>query len=410
MNARTETLTPELLSAAMEDQAAAFRAIARLEPAGGPVDKVFPPTYAGGAYATERRRVGDEEVETVLLDSVQSQANRMELALRAAHERGEIRLPLVVTDFSEHLPHIGRITALDAPHRIADAIFRESLLDGTPFRDAKEGRAFVDARASNATALFELCPTALVFGVWDSTGPRGGLGAKFQRALVSEIVGFHALTGVRTASRVDPLPIAAQVTIYETDDGGWTTEEGEARRDKDKPVVRRTGRPSEINLGNVTPDLVRDDRGNLRPGGVSISHALQTSVVSLPALRRLRFPVDGQLDPELDSAARRVLAALGIAAIAYQQAEGYDLRSRCLLVASEPLRFELVRSDGAEPSQIGLDVAAARDVFNDAVKRARSAGLPWREEEIVLAPSPRLLELIRRSEQIAAQLPPEEVV
>src|SRR5574337_1207749 len=110
MNATVETLTPEQLSVAVKDQAAAFRAIARLEPAGGREDKVFPPTYAGGAYATERRRVGEEEVETVLLDSVQSQANRMELALRSAHERGEIRLPLVVTDFSKHFAHIGRVT------------------------------------------------------------------------------------------------------------------------------------------------------------------------------------------------------------------------------------------------------------------------------------------------------------
>lgn len=61
-------------------EAAAFRAVTRLEPAGGPGDKVFPPTYQGGQYHLENRRVGDAELPTVVLDSVQSQANRMELA------------------------------------------------------------------------------------------------------------------------------------------------------------------------------------------------------------------------------------------------------------------------------------------------------------------------------------------
>jgi CRISPR-associated protein Csb1 len=39
--------------------AAAIRIVTKLEPAGGPGDKVFPPTYEGGQYAMELRRVGD---------------------------------------------------------------------------------------------------------------------------------------------------------------------------------------------------------------------------------------------------------------------------------------------------------------------------------------------------------------
>jgi len=31
-------------------------------------------------------------------------------------------------------------------------------------------------------------PTALIFGAWNSTGEGGGLGAKFPRAIVSEII------------------------------------------------------------------------------------------------------------------------------------------------------------------------------------------------------------------------------
>ena len=73
------------------------------------------------------------------------------------------------------------------------------------------GRAVTDARPDHATAMYSYCPTALIFGVWDSTGPKGGLGSKFQRALVSEIVGIGVEAGVKTASRLDPAQISSGV-------------------------------------------------------------------------------------------------------------------------------------------------------------------------------------------------------
>jgi hypothetical protein len=45
------------------------------------------------------------------------------------------------------------------------------------------------AKQTSVTVLFELRPTALIFGMWHSTGPKGGLDAKFERAMVSEIIG-----------------------------------------------------------------------------------------------------------------------------------------------------------------------------------------------------------------------------
>ena len=394
--------------------AAAIRARTRLLPAGGPGDKVFPPTYQGGRYAVERRMVNGELVDVVLLDSVQSQANRLELSLKSAFDRGEIRFPLVSVDFAPAgLPHIGRITSLDAPHRIADAIFRESLLDGVPFRESSVGRAFTSARYTNATPLFQVCPTALIFGVWDSTGALGGLGAKFARALASEIIGIGAVPGVRTASRIDPLPIKAEIDIYQARPGlgapgGWTIRPEEAVEDaKGKPKrYGEKGRASEVNLGNVTPDIVRNDDGEPIAGGVTIRYALQTTVLSLPALRRLRFPVDrsDHRPDEVDQAARAVLAALALASVAYQREEGYDLRSRCLLIPDDPLVFEVVPNDGSPVSErFTLSVSAARELFRAAVDKARSVGLPWPEpghEEIRLTPSPALVELVRRSEAL----------
>src|SRR5690625_3398445 len=119
------------LQNALAGSAAAFRSRLRLQPAGGEGDKVFPPTYAGAVYATEERRVkqGEESVKIpcVLLDSVQSQANRLEEALQQAIDSGRLDdcpIPLIEVDFSgeEYLDQIGRITSLEAPHRVADAI------------------------------------------------------------------------------------------------------------------------------------------------------------------------------------------------------------------------------------------------------------------------------------------------
>ncbi|HKM55160.1 MAG TPA: type I-U CRISPR-associated protein Cas7 [Isosphaeraceae bacterium] len=89
----SDTLTLEILQQAVSGTAAAFRCITHYEPAGGVGDKVFPPTYEGGKYATEIRRVDGELVPCVLLDSVQSQANRMELVLLAAWEAQRIPMP-----------------------------------------------------------------------------------------------------------------------------------------------------------------------------------------------------------------------------------------------------------------------------------------------------------------------------
>ena len=92
------TIDLQTLRDAVGGTAAAFRCVTDYQPAGGPGDKVFPPTYEGGKYATEERidPATGEVRQCVLLDSVQSQANRMELALLEAHRAGTVQLPLLV--------------------------------------------------------------------------------------------------------------------------------------------------------------------------------------------------------------------------------------------------------------------------------------------------------------------------
>lgn len=368
---------------------------------------MFPPTFAGAVYAIEKRRIPgrEEPVTCVLLDSVQSQANRMELALQEAVDEGRITLPLVAVDFSDHDPtgdleadaaagrlieKVGRITSLQVPHRLADAILRDSELDGVKFRRSERGKVLNTVSVANATPLFELCPTALVFGMWDSTGPKGGLGPKFERAMVSEIVGVGAVWEESYRSRGvrrDPLEISKNVPVV---------------RDADKSLLRvaeagESGavRPSEVNHSSVPFDIANS--------GVTVEYAEQTTTLSLICLRRLRFPIDGRTDQGVDVAARMTLAALGLAAATLAFEAGTDLRSRCLLWPDGPMIWELLDRPGDEPAEFSLTGDGAVDLLNEAIDAARQDGLPWSGEPLVLRPSQELVKLVRLSQLEAAK-------
>jgi CRISPR-associated protein Csb1 len=398
------TFTLDQLTRLVAGDAVAIRGTAVLEPAGGPGDKIFPPTHAiddrnpkpGAKYAFETRRIAGQDVTCVLLDSVQSQANRMEEALEALWMERKIALPVITVDFSSVAPEVGRVTSLTAPHRIADALLRDSLLGDQLFRLSDIGKSFTDASTRNATALFRVCPTGLVFGLWDSTGPKGGLGAKFQRALVSEIVGINAVHGSRTASRIDPLNILKKTAnIYEAEgDERWTTDLATARKnDKGEPIkFGKEGKPSEVNHGNIAPSI------DAVAGGVSIDEARHTVVLSLVALRRLGF-AEGATE------ARTVLAALGLLAVLASETRGHDFRSRCLLVPRKgfALKLEAVGRDG-ETTPVALDLPTALRIYGDAVAALPSAvrfDKPAGDAMAELTPSPKLADLVMRSRALA---------
>jgi CRISPR-associated protein Csb1 len=418
----SKPLDLDTLTRAVSGDGVALRCRVTLQPAGGEGTKVFPPTYAGSVYATEKRRLPnhDEPVECVLLDSVQSQANRMEEALQQAVDADRLKIPVVEVDFDPYFPGtnqkddmrlldpVGRVSSLQVPHRIADAILRDSFLGSTTFRASEIGKRLDRVSARDATALFELCPTALILGMWDSTGPKGGLGAKFERAMVAEIVGINAVYGVKTSSRIDPLGIQLKAgPLYaRSEDIGWTLDESIAKKEKGKPVMLgKDGRPSEANHGNVTPSLSDRSRetGEYLAGGVTISHAEQTIVLSLPALRRLRFPVKYTYEHEIEKAARTALAALGLCAATLAAESGLDLRSRCLLWPTEPLTWELLGRPGETPTPLELSAEAAIELLDESVKKAKSVGLAWCEKPVVLTPSEALVKLVVKSQQLAAQ-------
>jgi CRISPR-associated protein Csb1 len=389
-----ETLSLAELSAAISGGAAALRSITILQPVEGEGGKVFPATYAAGRYAVEKRRLrGDDgierEVDCVLLNSVQSEANHAELALLDAIERKLIQLPLIEVDFTEanrqFRKELPNLTSLEVPHRLADAILRDSMLaDGTRFSKSAYAERWRRSNPWNATAIYELCPTALDFGMWGSPEKPGGLGAKFERAYISEIVGVDALlVPERMGFRVDPLGASSKVPVVLTGDGGFQLATNKAKN---------TLRPSELNHGNIVFESSN--------GGVRCRFAEQTSVVSFGALRKLRFPVDGKWDVRRDDAARTVLAAIALCAGVLVTERATSLRSRCALRPLAPRVWELLDRPGRPARTFTIDGKGAAALLNEAVSAAD--GLPWMKDRLSLKPTSELVDLVRRSQEVMA--------
>lgn len=148
-----ETIPYEILAQAVGGTAVGFRSISRLEPLGGSGRKLSPATLCESVrlptpvgvdrehrrrtrYALEWRRVTGASNLCVALDSVASQANRMELMLLDGHDRGELAFPSA------------RVVALEAPHRLANAHPRDSRLEARPFRSSDTGRRCIEASRS----------------------------------------------------------------------------------------------------------------------------------------------------------------------------------------------------------------------------------------------------------------------
>jgi CRISPR-associated protein Csb1 len=389
------------------EQSAAIRLRQRLQPEGGNGDKIFPPTFSGGIYCWENRRIDGADVQCVLLDSVAAQANRLEEALATAVASG-LKLPELRVDFGKDVPDLGQISVLAAPHRVFDAIMRDTQIDGKAFGKSALYQQLAAATTRNANALFEHAPTALLFGCWDSTGAAGGLGNKFARAITSEIVGMHAQFGeTRGGIRSDPLGIIKETAVTSKDALEW--EVAKSAREDDKKAIR----PSEINHGNILVSAGSTEHefvlGNQivqhthsTRGGVTVDHALQIAVISVNALRRLHFPdANGNASTVRDAAAQRVLLSIGLLALTLGREQGYWLRSRCGLIADGFAEFEIVNGDG-NVQRAALTSKEAQKELDAAITDAKAAGLGWNDTPVVLSPQTKLVELIKKSRDLQA--------
>jgi CRISPR-associated protein Csb1 len=178
----------------------------------------------------------------------------------------------------------------------------------------------------------------------------------------------------------------------------WTLETSQAKKEKEKDVLvgkgNDKGRPASIGHGNVPPDLVKNDRNEILRRGATLLSAKQTVVLSLGQLRRLHFPdASGGVGRERDETVRTVLAALGLAAVALQHEQGYDLRSRCVLYAPASLSLKFV---GGENGEFNLTPKTAIALLNDGIAAAKQAGITWRTGTIPFEPQKKLVQLYQK--------------
>jgi CRISPR-associated protein Csb1 len=155
----------------------------KLLPVEGEGAVIFPPTYAMGdgksPYNLDELSDG---TRVCTVDSVGSQANRMEPIFKAA-EPGEPENPLakLVPQIDIAYGNEKKISIFEAGHRLGDAIIRTSKSDGFDLpRAARE--AFDNFLRGDATAIAKLAPTSLVFGVWDSRDTQASCRASCNRS------------------------------------------------------------------------------------------------------------------------------------------------------------------------------------------------------------------------------------
>ena len=96
------------------------------------------------------------------------------------------------------------------------------------------------------------------------------------------------------------------------------------------------------------------------------------------------------------------MAALGLLAVAEQDVRGYNLRSRCDLVCEGRAPLELVRPDGAV-QEVEFTRDWALTLYSDSIEVARNVGFDFPLEPIRLFPQPKLVEIVRQSQELALQ-------
>ncbi len=302
-----------------------------LLPVAGPGAVIFPPTFAkpdvkgerGSIYVTDQLPGG----LTTLLDTVGSQANRMEALFLPPSGPFQNLVPQIefTAERGEGKPPV-TVNLLEAGHRAADAVARFSDLapDVTrAFRAIEDGRDYVP--------MAKISPLSLVFGVWDSRG-FSGTRTKVPRMITSTVRAHDVSVLSRAAQYVPAL-----------------------RRKMDKGEIEQmAGATSETKLSEDGLAEVPAPPG--LGGLVSRGPIVREGILSLVALRNL-----GGGDEGSTLKLRRYVLGLALAALSAPLSPEY--RSGCILVPdpSSPAQVELVSRDGVRtPCDLGDGEAYAR--------------------------------------------------
>lgn len=308
-----------------------------LRPAHGLRGNFFPPTFAGtgsdrrggyhidwkggapNAHDPEQAAADGRLANRCTVDSVPSQANRMEARLKRYVGTS---IPQVTLTGSRQGVDLD---LLDVGHRVADAALRfsrksETEDDYRPFREAME--AYV---AGDAEPLAKLAPTSLVFGHWDSRP--GGSKSKARRLVRGEIVAFN----------VQPVTRRSQY---------WSSIDPEVSQELGQRLKEAKEAAKEDDTKNVASQLGMTDvpAPETHGGVIAFGDIERTAIIALSGLRALAAVPVGEggrrnLDAARTLALRRYLLGVCFAAVA--EAGAWDLREGCILVRHKD------RKDGA---------------------------------------------------------------
>ena len=373
-----------------------------LEPAAGPQASVAPAKYVEGkgqaaksvfVYETRyiagkpenqdepktaKKTVKGKPQTVVLIDSKQSELNRAEAAIEQGRQYGDeavVKIPrAVVTYQTENGPV--EYTDMELSHRIFDGHFRAGTIDGKLITENDDYRALRNCTPADMSALLNTAPAALLFGAWDST--RKSNQVRLRSALVGEIIGVLAdqkRTGEeqqarRSGARVDA--VAASVKLAPKDMESLVNDQeaelspgniGARRNEIKKAKADDRISASPLGLGSIPPSVEEI-------GGVACRRIIRSWVLSLASLRQLRF---GQ-DENKNVAARALLAALGLNAIARAERELY-IRANCDLIESAAPVVTLDQRFGEKKEFAPLTVKQADQLLLEAIENAKKAGV-----------------------------------
>ncbi|HWP39775.1 MAG TPA: type I-U CRISPR-associated RAMP protein Csb1/Cas7u [Tepidisphaeraceae bacterium] len=300
-----------------------------LEPVEGKDAVIFPPTYAKPERMPDGDWTGynidrlDDGASVCLIDSVGSQANRMEpIFLRDGYSNLVPQITIKLRAGSQEKT----VNLLEAGHRAADAIVRFSNLS------SELSRAFASIKdAENAEPLAKIAPTSLVFGAWDSRDTQ----VKLPRIVRSVIRAYDVQPLHRSAQYIPPVDYA-QEGVLEIPDN-----------QKDQA--------SELGLRHAPAPWTH--------GGVQVKREIRRDAcLNLAALRMLRAGKDKNADP---LPLRRYI--LGLALVAFTAPQETFLREGCQLVpdSDHPAEWKLARHDGRS-ERLTIDHGTALHFAQDA--------------------------------------------
>jgi CRISPR-associated protein Csb1 len=336
----------------------------------GELGIIYPPTYADIGYSIDTL---SDDKRVALIDSVGSQANRMEPLFKQKFPEGGTEdrdvwlVPQIEIVLSPEKPkkqekgseqaHRERRSLLDLAHRSADAV-----VQSCPTLKRRFEPAFESLRRGDAGPLCALAPTSLVFGVWDS---RGGSGEKRPRLVRSVIRAWD----------VDVLHAAAQFNsvwkALDEDQQEALDREAKAKKVKlsvkgfaDAPAVFKPKAKDKFINGAPNPEA-------RVLGGVLVRDRIEREVtVNLVALRNLRAA------PPYETAKMQKYL-LGLALLAATHEIDLFLREGCHLryAATEDDWYAVPRR--GTTTQVNLGSTAARAVL---LRFALDAAKPFREQ------------------------------